>query len=67
VLRTGATSVRLTAGGEVAIDGGQEVLVRSGAAAVRLRGEDGTEILAGRISASSRGLLRLVGRILRLN
>jgi hypothetical protein len=67
VLRAGATSVRLTAGGEVAIEGGQEVLVRSGAAAVRLRGEDGIEILAGRISASARGLLRLVGRLLRLN
>jgi hypothetical protein len=53
--------------GTVTLEGEQEVLIRSGRAALRLREDGDIEIVGSRISASSRGLFRLVGRILRLN
>jgi hypothetical protein len=51
----------------IAIEAEDEVLLRSGRAAVRLREDGDIEIVGGRISAASRGLFRLVGRVLRLN
>jgi hypothetical protein len=51
----------------VTIEGEQEVLIRAGRAAIRLRADGDIEIVGSRISAASRGLFRLVGRILRLN
>jgi hypothetical protein len=51
----------------VHIEGDQEVLLRSGRGAVRIREDGDIEILGSRISAASRGLFRIVGRILRLN
>jgi hypothetical protein len=51
----------------VTIEGEREVLIRSGRAAIRLREDGDIEIVGSRISAASRGLFRLVGRILRLN
>jgi hypothetical protein len=53
--------------GSVTIEGEQEVLIRAGRAAIRLREDGDVEIVGSRISAASRGLFRLVGRILRLN
>jgi hypothetical protein len=53
--------------GTVTVEGEQEVLIRSGRAALRLREDGDIEIVGSRISAASRGLFRLVGRILRLN
>ncbi|MBN2197047.1 MAG: hypothetical protein JW751_29855 [Polyangiaceae bacterium] len=54
-------------GETVRIEADRELLLRSGRGAVRIR-EDGTlELLGSRIVATSRGLFRLVGRILRLN
>jgi hypothetical protein len=53
--------------GTVTIEGEQEVLIRAGRAAIRLREDGDVEIVGSRISAASRGLFRLVGRILRLN
>jgi hypothetical protein len=44
-----------------------EILLRSGTGAVRIREDGDIEIVGSRIAASSRGLFRLVGRILRLN
>jgi len=44
-----------------------EVVVRSGKSALRLREDGVVDLIGARISASSRGLLRLVGRALRLN
>jgi len=44
-----------------------EILLRAGTGAVRIREDGDVEIVGSRISASSRGLFRLVGRILRLN
>lgn len=51
----------------VHIEGDQEVLLRSGRGAVRIREDGDIEILGSRISAASRGLFRIVGRMLRLN
>ncbi len=53
--------------GSVTIEGEREVLIRAGRAAIRLREDGDIEIVGSRISAASRGLFRLVGRILRLN
>jgi hypothetical protein len=53
--------------GTVSIEGEHEVLIRAGRAAIRLREDGDIEIVGSRISAASRGLFRLVGRILRLN
>jgi hypothetical protein len=52
---------------KIEIDAREEVLLRSGRAALRLRQDGDIEIVGSRISAASRGLFRLVGRILRLN
>jgi hypothetical protein len=51
----------------IVIEGEQEVLLRSGRAAVRIREDGDIEVVGSRISAASRGLFRIVGRILRLN
>jgi hypothetical protein len=53
--------------GTVTIEGEHEVMIRAGRAAIRLREDGDIEIVGSRISAASRGLFRLVGRILRLN
>ena len=58
--------IRLKAG-SVTLEGEREVLIRAGRAAIRLREDGDIEIVGSRISAASRGLFRLVGRILRLN
>jgi len=53
--------------GTVTIEGEHEVMIRAGRAAIRLRADGDIEIVGSRISAASRGLFRLVGRVLRLN
>jgi len=55
------------AGDRVEITAAREVTVRSGKSALRLREDGVVDLIGARISASSRGLLRLVGRALRLN
>jgi hypothetical protein len=49
------------------MEGEEEVLLRSGQGAVRVRADGQIEILGSHISAASRGVFRLIGRILRLN
>ena len=49
------------------IDAAEELVLRAGRAALRLREDGDVELVGSRISAASRGLFRLVGRILRLN
>ncbi len=49
------------------LEGEQEVLLRSGRGAMRIRQDGDVEIVGSRIAAMSRGLFRLVGRVLRLN
>lgn len=51
----------------VHIEGDQEVSLRSGRSAVRIREGGDIEITGSRISAVSRGLFRIVGKLLRLN
>jgi hypothetical protein len=51
----------------VHIEGEREVLLRSGRGAVRIREDGDIEVVGSRISAASRGLFRIVGRMLRLN
>lgn len=60
------SSVMLSAD-TVTIEGQREVLLRAGSAALRLREDGDVELVGGRISAASRGLFKLVGRMLRLN
>lgn len=49
------------------IEGEQEVLFKSGRGALRIREDGDIELIGSRISAASRGLFRIVGRLLRLN
>jgi uncharacterized protein YjlB len=58
--------LRLT-GETIEIEAEREVLLRAGTGAVRIRQDGDIEIVGSRISAASRGLFRLVGRMLRLN
>jgi hypothetical protein len=51
----------------VRIEADQELLLRSGRGAMRIRRDGDVELVGSRISALSRGLFRLVGRVLRLN
>lgn len=51
----------------ITLDAAREVLVRSGKSALRLREDGDVELVGSRILAMSRGLFRIVGRMLRLN
>lgn len=51
----------------IVIDAEQEVTIRSGTAGMRLREDGDVELVGSRIVTMSRGLFRLVGRMLRLN
>jgi len=51
----------------IELDAEQEVLLRSGKGAMRIREDGDIEVVGSRISAASRGLFRLVGKMLRLN
>ena len=52
---------------KVTIEAEQELTLRSGTAALRLREDGDVEVVGSRIAIASRGLFRLVGRMLRLN
>jgi hypothetical protein len=52
---------------KVIVEGEEEVLVRSGTGAMRIRSDGDVELVGSRIMTMSRGLFRLVGRMLRLN
>ncbi len=51
----------------IVIEADEEILLRSGRGAVRVRADGDIEVVGSRISAASRGLFRIVGRMLRLN
>jgi hypothetical protein len=51
----------------IELDADQEVVLRSGKGAFRIREDGDIEVVGSRISAASRGLFRLVGKMLRLN
>lgn len=52
---------------EVVIDAEKEVLIRAGNAALRMRSDGEIEMVGSRILTISRGLFRIVGKMLRLN
>ncbi len=52
---------------KVVVEGEEEVLIRSGTGALRIRQDGDVELVGSRIMTMSRGLFRLVGRMLRLN
>ena len=54
-------------GETVVIEAEREILIRSGRGAMRIREEGDIEVVGSRISTMSRGLFRIVGRVLRLN
>jgi hypothetical protein len=60
------SKVRLVAE-EIELNASRELLLRSGSAALRLRSSGDVELVGSRISAVSRGVMRLIGRLLRLN
>ena len=51
----------------ITLEGARELLLRAGRGALRIREDGDIEVVGTRISAASRGLFRIVGRILRLN
>jgi hypothetical protein len=51
----------------VHLEAEDELMLRTGSAAMRLRRDGDVELVGSRIAAMSRGLFRLVGRVLRLN
>lgn len=67
VVQTRKPSEVHVTGEKIVVEGSREVLIRSGRAALRLREDGDVELVGSRISAASRGLFRIVGRILRLN
>jgi hypothetical protein len=52
---------------KIELRGDQEILLRTGRAGIKLTRDGEIELVGSRISAVSRGLFRLVGRMLRLN
>ncbi len=52
---------------DIVIDAEHEVLIRAGRAALRIREDGDVELVGSRILTMSRGLFRIVGRVLRLN
>jgi hypothetical protein len=67
VLQTRLPEVVTLRAAEVEIDASRSLTLRSGRAGLRLRADGEVELVGSRISAASRGLMRLVGRVLRLN
>ncbi|WP_437908486.1 hypothetical protein WME95_11835 [Sorangium sp. So ce327] len=54
-------------GEKISIEGSKEVMLRSGFGALRIHESGDIELVGGTINAVSRGLFRLVGRLVRLN
>lgn len=52
---------------KVVIDAEEELTMRAGRGAMRIREDGDVELVGSRISTMSRGLFRIVGRVLRLN
>jgi hypothetical protein len=67
VVHTKPPSKMRFAAEEIELDASRELLLRSGSAALRLRSSGDVELVGSRISAVSRGVMRLIGRLLRLN
>lgn len=67
MLQVRVPEVNHLTGRVIEISASESLTLRSGRAGLRLRADGDVEVVGSRISAASRGLLRLVGRALRLN
>lgn len=67
ILQTRRPDVVRIEGREVELVGAASVTLKSGHAGLRLSADGQVEVIGSRIGVASRGLLRLVGRALRLN
>jgi len=67
VLMTRRPSVLSLVADEIELSARRSLRLRSGRAGLSLREDGNVELVGSRISAASRGLFRLVGRMLRLN
>ncbi len=67
MLQVRVPEVNQLVGRTIEINASESLTLRSGRAGLRLRADGDVEVVGSRISAASRGLLRLVGRALRLN
>lgn len=52
---------------KITLDAEEELTLRAGRGAMRIREDGDVELVGSRISTMSRGLFRIVGRVLRLN
>lgn len=66
-LQTRRSAEVLLAGDRVELRADREILLRTGRAGLRLREDGEIELVGARVSAISRGLFRIVGRMLKLN
>lgn len=67
VLQTRRPEVLKFEADSIDLHGRKEILLRSGKSGLRLKSDGDVEVMGSRISAVSRGLFRIVGRVLRLN
>lgn len=67
ILQTRVPAVTVLEGKTIEIKASESLTLRSGRAGLRLRADGDVELVGSRISAASRGLMRLVGKALRLN
>lgn len=67
VLQTRMPRSIVLKGTTVEIEAEREILLRTGRGALRIREDGDIELIGSRISAVSRGLFRIVGKMLRLN
>lgn len=67
VLQTRIPDELVLKGRTITIEAEDEVTLRAGPSAMRLRKDGEVEVVGSRIAMASRGLFRVVGRILRLN
>lgn len=67
ILQTRVPAVTVLEGKTIEIKASESLTLRSGRAGLRFRADGDVELVGSRISAASRGLLRLVGKALRLN
>lgn len=67
VIQTRAPKTISLKGATIEIEAEREILLKTGRGALRIREDGDIEIVGSRIVAMSRGLFRLVGKMLRLN
>ena len=67
MLQTRVPEVTKLQGRIIEINASDSLTLKSGRAGLRFRADGDVELVGSRISAASRGLLRLVGKALRLN